>query len=27
MELFGKLTGAMTSKAAPKRRKKKSEDA
>ena len=27
MELFGKLTDAMTSKPAPKRRKKKSEDA
>jgi hypothetical protein len=27
MELFGKLTDAMTSKEAPRRRKKKSEDA
>jgi hypothetical protein len=27
MELFGKLTGAMTSKEAPRRRKTKSEDA
>lgn len=26
MELFGKLTDAMTSKVAPRRRKKKSED-